>query len=333
MARLSPARSLGGGSPKPKAPTVHLPFTSSIYPINTAGILGSYNPERDYQVQSGSEGLNDLLEEIGTKKKVGQRNTDQKRREIDRSYQQTVGDQKRELGYDQADLGYKLGQLGINFGRSIEDLSTAKQRGDQDYERTLTNMQHEYGSRAEQQSQNAIQQGTDEAGTTAASSAVRGANQAYDKGNVDLGHARAEEDFTRREDRLNQDYQSDVAHADEGFGRQQTQEGINVARAGQGATTAQHNLTHSWLDTLNEYATKGSHATRTQEGYETAAGEAAAYEASKLHPGIHFPGSTQPGAATQGPHTAATGGGTLAPVKLGGGPRLGTGRRLAAPRY
>lgn len=331
MARLSPAVSLGG-PPKPKK-TVHLPFTSSIYPTNTAGILGSYNPERDYQVQSGSEGLNDLLEEIGTKRQIGQRNTAQKRREINRSYQQTVGDQKRELGYDQSDLGYKLGQLGINFGRSIEDLSVAKQRGGEDYDRTLTNMQHEYGARAEQQSQNAIQQGTDEAGTTTASSAVRGANQAYDKGNVDLSHQRSEEDLGRQQGRVEQDYATDVAHANEGFGRQQTQEGINVARAGQGATTAQHNLTHSWLDTLNEYATKGSHATRTQEGYETAAGEAAAYEASKLHPGIHFPGSTQPGAATQGPHTAARAGGTLAPVTLGGGPRLGTGRRLAAPRY
>lgn len=330
MPRLNPSTSLG--TPKPKK-TVHLPFTSSIYPTNTAGILGSYNPERDYQVQSGSEGLNDLLEEIGTKRQIGQRNTGQKRREINRSYQQTVGDQKRELGYDQSDLGYKLGQLGINFGRSIEDLSVAKQRGDQDYERTLTNMQHEYGSRAEQQSQNAIQQGTDEAGTTAASNAVGGANQAYDKGNVDLSHARAEEDYARQQGRLEQDYGSDVAHANEGFGRQQEQEGINVARAGQGATTAQHNLTHSWLDTLHEYATKGSHATRTQEGYETAAGEAAAYEASKLHPGIHFPGSTQPGAQTQGPHAYALGGGTKAPSPLKYGINVGGGRRLAAPRY
>jgi hypothetical protein len=359
MPRLGNAVSLAPHQPKPKKGSVTLPYTSTLFEDNAAP-AGTYNPQVQQEVERGREGLNDLLEKLETEARRGNQDAAQRARELARTYNLHAGDvrrnqtqneddNRRALGYDENDLGYKLGQLGINFSRSIEDLSTAKQRGQQDYERTLTNMQHEYGARAEQQSQNAIQQGTDEAGTNTASAAVRGANQTFDKGNVDLSHNRSEEDFATRQNRLGQDYESDVARANEGFGRQR--EGIDLSNA-RGAENATRDINRSFAElrkglNANELdrtrhaqdrANESSHAERTQTNYESHAAENSIYEANKLHPNLHFPGSTPPGSPTGAPHAYALAPAvavTHAPSFNGGTSGYLGGRRgrLGFPRY
>lgn len=321
---------------QPKPGAVTLPYNSTLFEDNAAP-AGTYNPQVQQEVERGREGLNDYLEKLETEAHRGNVDAAQRARELRRSYGETAADNRRRLGYDQADLGYRLGQLGINFSRAITDLSTAKQRGEQDYERTLTNMQHEYGARAEQQAQNAIQQGTDEAGTNQASSAVRAANQRFDKGNVDLSHNRAEEDFATREGRLRQDYQSDVDRANEGFGRQQEETTLGTNRAFE---TLKAGLAANARDYARKEAdrrTGASHAERTQTNYETHAAEDSIYEANKLHPNLHFPGGTDPATPTGGPHAYAVAPAVAVTHRSNGGttaPLIGGYRgRLRAPRY
>lgn len=322
--------SIGGAvslaPPAPKPGTATLPYTPIGFNPPPAG---TYNPQIGQEVERSRRGIDDLLEELEQQGHRSHVDTAQKRREIGAGTRQTIADQRRELGYDQTDLGYRLGQLGINFERDITDLSTAKQRGNEDYARTLTNLQHEYGARAEQQTQAAIGQGTDEAGTASASASVRAANQGFDKGNIDLSHQRSEEDYATREGRLRQDYGTDVGRAEEGFGRQQTAADINIGRAGDAATRAQHALGLAAARASQDRATKASHAEREQGIYETNAGEDAYYEAHKLHPGIQFPGGSDPNASTQGPHV----GNAIPAGAPAGGVNVGRSRRLAAPRY
>jgi hypothetical protein len=325
MPRLNPKTSLG--TPKPKSGSVHLPYTTDLY-TPSAPPPGTYSPVIEQEVEAERRKLNNLLGEIEKGERQGKTDLGQKRREVALLRQQSVGDQRRQLGYDQSDLGYRLGQLGVNFTRSIEDLGRSRQRGQQDYERTLTNLQHEYGARAEQQSQNAVQQGTDEAGTNTASTAVRGANQAHDKEGFDISHGRAEEDLNTQEGRVRQDYGTDVAHAEEGFGRQQEEGQLSINRANQSATRQQKGLSHAWLRTLGEYAEHASHATAAQAEYEEHQAQNATYEAHKLHPNMTFPGGTQPGATTTGPALAP---GKVATAAIGIG--IGRGRRLTPPRY
>lgn len=333
MARIGNNRaltpSLGGTWGKWRAQGAGAGATLPYTPIGFNGPPpGTYNPQIQQEVERSRRGIDDLLENLELEARRSKQDTAQKRREIGLGYRQNISDQRRQLGYDQADLGYHLGQLGINFERSIQDLGTAKLRGQEDYARTLTSLQHEYGARAEQQTQNAIQQGTDETGTSAAAAAVRGANQRFDKSNVDLSHQRAEEDYATREGRLRQDYGSDVARANEGFGRQQTAEEINANRLGQTAHRDQHALTFAALRATQDRATKASHAEREQGIYEQNAAEDAYYEAHKLHPNIQFPGGSSPHTPTRGPAI-----GNAVPAAAPVGVNIGGGRRLKAPRY
>jgi hypothetical protein len=324
MARIVKPTSAAGTNNKRQG-GVTLPYT----PIGfNAPPAGTYNPQIQQEVERSRRGIDDLLEKLELEGKRTHQDTAQKRREIALGRRQSVSDQRRQLGYDQADLGYHLGQLGINFTRSLGDLGTAKLRGQEDYSRTLTNLQHEYGARAEQQTQNAIQAGTNDLGTSTASSAVRAANQGHDKANIDLSHQRSEEDFATREGRLREDYAGDVARSQEGFGRQQTAAGININRAGDAATRQQHALSLAALRAAQERATKASHAEREQGIYETNAGEDAYYEAHQLHPNVQFPGGSNPAAPTKGPHV-----GNAVPAPNPVEINIGRGRRLASPRY
>lgn len=327
MARLGNAHALAPAV-HPKAAAVHLPYTSDLFTPG-APQAGLYSPVIGQEVEKSRRELNDQLEKLARTQKWSHQELEQKRREVGLGRQQTVADTNRNLGYDQADNANRLQSLGINFSRDIEDLSTSKMRGQQDYERTLTNLQHEYGARAEQQSQNAIQQGVDEPGTNAASAAVRGANQAFDKGNVDLGHQRNEEDFATREARDRADYERNVGLAGQELGRQQQTGQIEINRADQGATRQQHGLTHSWLHTLAENAANASHARREQGLYETNAAADAVYEANKLHPNAQLSiGGAPTGTAA---HGLAIGLGH--PAVAPSGINIGGRRRLTPARY
>lgn len=326
MARIGNAVSL---APKPKKGAVVLPYAPSSYQF-TGPPPGTYNPNTLSEVEAKRHELDDFISGQETQAKYKKQALGQSRRETALGAHQNIEDQRRSLGYDSSDLGYQLSQLGINFTRDIESLSTAKIRGGEDYARTLTNMQHEYGAKAEQQSQNAIDQGTDEAGTSTASAAVRGANQAFDKSNVDTAHQRSEEDLATQQRQDEQNYATQKSHDEELGGRQQETGNIDIARAQQGNVRAQKGLTHAYQHTLQEFATAASQNTAAQGEYERHAGTSAYYEAHQLHPAIQFPGSTLPGATTQAPHTAVGLGAPALPAK---GIGISRGSRLTPPRY
>lgn len=331
------ARIFFGDKKNYTAPSKLLPYATGqlFHPAPN----GTHNPNIDAEVGVHGAELNDYLEGLTEKAGITKRNLAQNSRNLTNEEQRSIAGNNRQLGYDQDTENYNLGQLGINFSRSIEDLSTAKIRGQQDYDRTLTNMQHEYGSKAEQQSQNAIQQGTDEAGTNTASAAVRGANQAFDKGNVDLSHARNEEDLAQQQTRDTENFGTQKAHIEEGFGHQQEATGIQNQETATKGSQARNTNTRSLGELLHQNAVNANINQRKQGEYETNAGRSSYYEANQLHPGLQFPGGTHPNSPTTGPHLygSASGpglyGGVKAPSPVKYGTNVGGGKRLAAPRY
>ncbi len=341
MAR--PAAGIGPRKPVSRPPT----WRDSIHgtePFDPIGYLspwtapppGTFSPGIKYEVEKSRRGLGQLLEDEEKKLEREEHNVAQKNRETERARRQRIGDIRREEGYAKTDEGHeledlgrghgrKLEGLGINFARDIEDLSVARQRGEQDYERTLTDLQHRYGSAAEQQAQAQIQQGTNEGGTEAASTAVRGANQAYDKSGIDTSHTRGTEDLSRREQRDREDYGRAVGQENEDFGTNTGRIGegltrhlaayaINANRANQAARTTRNATDRAFSQFEEESGKKTSRAKEEQAAYERAQSEAAFYEAHQLHPKIQFPGSTPSGV----PHVPAPHVASAAPV--GGGP-------------
>lgn len=269
---------------------------------------GTYDPGILSQVRSSQRGLENLIEQEQRAGKRQKQDVGIKSREYRRSRLEGLTDVGRNRGYAEADTAYRLGQLGINFSRDVQDLGTARLRGNEDYERTLTDLQHRYGATAEQQLSNSIAQGTHEGGTEGASAKVRAANQAYDKGGIDLGHERQLADLATREGRLQQDYGSDVARTNEGLQRQET--GFNI----QGNRLKEK--THSLLSQLflaanratQDRTTKLSHAKLEQGIFEQDSAAQAYYAAHQLHPNIVFPGSTAAGSQPPAPHPGHVGG-------------------------
>ena len=295
---------------------------------------GTYDPGIYAQVRSGQRGLLDLIEQQEREEKRQGQDVGQKTRELRLGNRQGHEDIGRQRGYTQADNAYQLGRLGIDFTRDITDLSTARLRGEENYARTLTDLQHRYGSAAERQVQDAVQQGTAEAGTAEASAAVRGANQRYDKSGIDLSHARDLEDLASREGRIREDYGSNVGRA-----------GDLLARALGGYDTQGNRLTQDTKRGVNalhlaalrskqDRTTKLSNTKREQGIYEQDAAQQAYFQAHQLNPSIVFPGGAPSGARTGGPNTHPT------PPAIGGAHALGIGRSprstnggIQAPRY
>lgn len=297
---------------------------------------GTFGPGIGYEVGKSRRGLEQLLEDERKELERARNNTKQGKREIERGRRRSVADTRRDRGYAEIDTGHeledlglghqrKVGALGINFARDIQDLSTARLRGNEDYERTLTDMQHRYGSAAEQQAQAAIQQGTNEAGTEAASAAVRGANQAYDKSGVDLSNSRRVSDLDLREGRTREDYARRLGEEDtdfgtnqgrigEGLARKMVAYGLNESRSNQDARTARRRKAHELAQGEEASDKKTSRAKGEQAEYERAQTEAAYYEAHQLHPKIKFPGAVPPEAPKP------VGPSVLGGVPLGKGP-------------
>lgn len=345
MAR--PAASIGPKRPLNQSPswmgTIHgidrnpisyLPPWSSPPP-------GTFSPGIHYEVDKSRRGLQQLLEDESKQGHRDQRSAEQKRREIERGRTQKLGDFGRQRGYLETDEAHELGDLGtshsrhlgdlgINFSRDIEDLSVARIRGEENYGRTLTDLQHRYGSAAEQQAQAMISQGTNETGTEVASAAVRGANQGYDKSGIDTQHTRGVEDLNRREARDRTDYEQAVNRENEDFGTNEGRIGegltrhlaalaIDSSRTNQAARTQTNAVNRAAGQTNEERDKKTSRAKAEQAAYERAQSEAAFYEAHQLHPKIQFPGSQVPGAPkVPAPHVfaqtpAGAGPGTITP--------------------
>ncbi len=273
---------------------------------------GTFDPGLAAQIRSSERGLEDLIEKAKREGKRERVDVLQKRREQLREMHRGLYDIGRQKQYSIEDTQFARDQLGINFSRAITDLSTAKQRGTEDYERTLTDMQHRYATLAVRQQEGAVEQGTGERGTTAASAAVRGANLSHDKGAVDLSHLRDVQDLLRREGRLTEDYGTNLGRLQTEQDRRLLDFGVRGRRVHQDTSTALHTLARTAQRSRRDRELEVSKAKREQGIYATDVSEQAFYQAHKENPNLVFPSSGPYGAG--GAHEPGPGVGNAKPV-------------------
>jgi hypothetical protein len=304
----------GGGAQKKRGGGVVLGYR---FPEFGGPPPGTFDPGLEAQVRSSQRGLLDLIEQSRQEGHRQHVDVSQKRRENRRSLVQGRGDLGLARGDTLAEAGYRRGQLDLGFERALQDLGIAKQRGEEDYQRTLVDLQHRFGQAEQDRMALAARQGTAEAGSSQASAAVRGANQAHDTGEVNRQHTEDVEDLLRREGRLRQDYGSDVGHLGDVTGRNLRDYAIQGRRLGQDFRSTQHALSLAALRANQDRATKLSHAKREQGIYQTDVAQQAFYQAHQTNPSIIYPSST----------------GSFAPHTQSHAPRApGVGRAISYPR-
>jgi len=277
---------------------------------------GSFDPGLEAQVRAAERGLIDLIEKTRLEGRRESKDTREARQLLERKVRQGKADIARSRGYAIEDAGNQRGQLQTSFKRDLEDLAIAKQRGTEDYEKALTDMQHRYAQKAAEQSQGQVATGTDDAGTTTAAAAVRGANQAYDKSGVDTIHTRREEDLAQQEQRDREDFATQSGLIDQGLNRDLTGYGIQDFRLGKEQESQRHRLALGIARAHLDRQTSLSHAKREYGIYATDVAQQAYYQAHQLNPHILFP--TPAGAAGGHP-------GGIHPAVGGGRPLIGVG--------
>lgn len=279
---------------------------------------GSVDPGLEAQVRQSERGLYDLIEKTHREGKYEDQDTQQAIRLLKQKIGQQRADIARTKGYARVDAGQAREQLTTSFERDIADLGQAKQRGEEDYNRALTNMQHKYATQAAQQGEASIRQGTsEEASTETASGAVRAANQGYDKSQVDLEHERHLADIGQQEGRVRENFDVNSGQIDQSLGREMTGLDIQGRRLGLQGRTQFKGLVHAALRADKERATTLSHAKREQALYSTDIASQAFFAAHENNPHILFPTP----AATAGPPSPARTPGRIRQPGVGvGGP-------------
>lgn len=276
---------------------------------------GSFDPGLEAQVRAAERGLIDLIEKTHLEGRRESKDTREARQLLERKVRQGQADIARSRSYAVQDAGNQRGQLQTSFARDLQDLATAKQRGQQDYEKTLTDMQHRYAQTAAEQSQAQVASGTDDTGTTAAGAAVRGANQAYDKSGVDTVHTRHEEDIALQEQRDRENFATQSGLIDQGLNRDLTGYGIQSYRLGKEQQSQRHKLALDIARAHIDRQTQLSHAKREYGIYASDVAQQAYYQAHQMNPHILFP---TPSAAahlgTGAPHPAIAAGRPLVGV-------------------
>lgn len=272
------------------------------FPSFTGPPPGTFDPGLEAQVRSSQRGLLDLEELERLEALRGHQDTGQARRLLQRKLREGRADIGRGREYAQQDFTTADTQLHTTFARDLEELGIAKQRGEEDYQRTLTNLQHKYAETAAVQGEQRIQTGTNDTGTTAASAAVSGANQAFDRQGIDTMHQRGLEDLARREGRIRSDFGTEENLLGQDLGRRLTAYGIQGQRLGEEGRTQFHALSLAALRAKQDRETKLSHARREQGIYSSDVAQQAFYQAHQLNPNIQFPTPSAATAAGIGAH-------------------------------
>lgn len=150
---------------------------------------GMYDPALDAQGRAGDRGLGYLLQDLG---KAGTRADDQ--HTIDR------------------------GQINQGADWSLADLLTGHNREGEDYGRATADLGQSYQRLGASQAGAAIQAGVAEGGTFAAAKKARDVNQGHDQSGLDLGHARAGEDYNTQTDRVTKTRDQQLGDVDRLYG-------------------------------------------------------------------------------------------------------------------
>lgn len=274
---------------------------------------GTFDPGLEAQVRAAERGLYDLIDKTRREGRRESRDTREARQLLERKVRQGRADIARSKGYAIEDTGLKRQQYGIDFARDIEDLAIARQHGEEDYNKALTDMQHRYARIGAEQAQGSVARGTDTAGVEQASAAVRGANEAYDRGGLDTSHQRALSALGLDERRTNEDYGRRLGLLDTDLGRNLTDLGIRKFRLGQEGRTQRRHLLLDAFRNRQDRRTGLSQAKREYGIYATDVAQQAFYQAHQLNPHILFP------------HPAGTPGAPRPPLAPGRAAGVGTG--------
>jgi hypothetical protein len=261
---------------------------------------GSFDPGLEAQVRASERGLLDLIKKTQEEQHRQGIDVGQKKRVELRELQRRLGDVQRSRGYAVSDNAYQQQQLGINFTRDLQDLGTARQRGQQDYERTLSDLQHRYSTAAQTQQERSVQAGTDEAGTAGAAAAVRAGNLVHERAPLDLSHQRAGQSLDLQEQRDRQNFGTASGRLAEGLARQQTAFGLEAGRSQQDTHTSLHALSLAAQRATTDRYNKLSQAKREQAIYSTDVAQQAYYQAHQNNPHILFPGGAPGGGGFNG---------------------------------
>lgn len=286
--------SVGGGRrlTPPHGPTVPKKVPKSLgfdFPEFAGPPPGSYDPGIKAQVEQAQAGLLDLIEEQERKAHREGIDSRQTNRLLHRNLAQGLQDTRRSREYARADAANNETGYRTSFERDLQDLSTARQQGGEDYEKALTQMQQKYANQASVQAQSRVSTGTNEAGTTAASQAVDAANQAYDKGGVDQAHQRDEAALDTREGRDKENLTRQLDLTQEGLGRQLVEAAIRGHRLRQDTKAKKAQVALGVHRNTADRATELSRATREELSYQQHEAEQAYYQAHQNNPKIIFP--------------------------------------------
>lgn len=297
---------------------------------------GTFDPGLEAQVRAAERGLIDLIEKERTSGHREGVDFRQAKTLLMRKISQGRADLQRRRGYATEDAGIDRSRLQTSFERDLEDLAIARQQGDEDFNRKLTEVQHSYATRAARQNEAAVAQGTFDAGTQAASGAVRGANQAFDKGLVETAHNRQLAALALSEGRVREDFGTRSGLIDEGLSRELSALGIQGHRLGLDARTQRGQLRRDLFRGRHDRADTISKAKREYGIYATDVAQQAFYQAHQLNPNIVFPIPSAAAGLAGGGHGPAIGGGVrarrpgaVANKAIGG---AGVGGRRAYPR-
>lgn len=288
---------------------------------------GTFDPGLEAEVRAAERGLIDLIEKTRIDGHRESADTRQARILLERKVRQGHADLARRRGYAEQDAGTDRSRLQTSFERDLQDLATAKQQGEEDYQRKLTEVQQQYQTRAAVQQQASVAQGTNESGTEAASQSVRAANEAWDKGILNTQHGRFLAANTLAEQRDREDYARNQGLIGQNLGRDLTGIGIQDYRLGlEGREQKRKLRTDIQRGTADRHRTI-SHAKREYGIYATDVAQQAYYQAHQLNPNIQFPVPSAAGGGGGGP--AGSGGGPGAPSHHA--PAIGVGAPVHFP--
>lgn len=250
---------------------------------------GTYDPALRYQARSAALGLEDLLEDTT---REGDREAQDYRTGLNlgmRDFNLGLRDLQREFGRGKEDIGTSRERLDTTFAQDLQDLAVARQRGEEDYERTLTGLQRRYAAQRFQQAQAIEASGTAEGGTRAASDQVRGANRRFEKGEIDLERQRQIEDFERQEELLERGYGEQTSDLDRALAR--LGEDVGTQRQGlfrglrTDAQLARRDLGRGRFDRGEQR----SRAKREAGRYRQTLRQQSHHQAREQNPGVLFP--------------------------------------------
>lgn len=292
---------------------------------------GTFDPGMEAQVRSAERGLIDLIEKTRLEGRRESADTRLARQLLERKVRWGRADLNRRQGYAVEDAGIDRSHLQTSFARDLEDLAIAKQQGTEDFNRKLTEIQQRYATEAARQQQASVAQGTADAGTGAASDAVRAANQTFDRGEAQLSYNRFLDANALAERRAREDFASRSGLIDEDLGRQLTALGVQRFRLGRETGTQKRQLRRDLLRSVADRHTLLSHAKREYGLYASDVSQQAYYQAHQLNPNIVFPIPAAAGgrpAAPRVPRGPAVGVGGPAPLHPGVGRAIRPRRRL-----